>query len=75
MEWERGEKERDERKNNIIIKGYKFREEDLKKQVRNFLTNNLKIETEVKNAIRLNRGENKRGSEVIAVIGKTTKLG
>lgn len=68
LEWESEKKEREGKKNNIIIKGYRFKEkEELKKQVENFLSDNLKDEIRVKKAQRLRKEEVGKGGEIILV--------
>lgn len=67
MERESEKRERDERKNNIIIKGHKFGEEDLRKQAESFLAANLKVKVGIKYAQRLIRGIDKKGSGAILV--------
>lgn len=47
MEWINEKKEREERRNNIIIKGMKWERENLKQEVTEFLEDNLKVKVKI----------------------------
>ncbi|KMQ91284.1 endonuclease-reverse transcriptase [Lasius niger] len=59
LEWINKKRERDRRKNNIVIKGVRWVTGNIEKEVKEFVKENLKTEVEVKKAYKIKIEENK----------------
>ncbi|CAL1678909.1 unnamed protein product [Lasius platythorax] len=59
LEWINEKRERDRRKNNIVIKGVRWVTGNIKKEVKEFVKENLKTEVKVKKAYKIKIEENK----------------
>lgn len=59
LEWINEKKERDDRKNRIIIKGVKWRREGLEKEVIDFIKDSIKVNIGIKKAWTISTGGNK----------------
>jgi predicted RNase H-like nuclease (RuvC/YqgF family) len=66
MEYFMEKQERKEKKNNIVIKGLKTNEEQIKEDIENFLKNELKVQVKVVDAFKVGQVEEKKA--IIATI-------
>lgn len=69
LEWINKRKERNERKNNIVIKGVSWMTENLKQEITKYIKDNIEIDVEIK---RTNKIEVRGGKKII--IAEINKL-